>query len=494
MHAIVIGGGVAGTVSAIALRRQGAEVTLFEAHPDPGGEVGSFVSLAVNGLRGLAAIDCLERVQSRGMPIARMRMWSAKGQLIADVPRGRRTTDPMRSITLMRGHLVAELRAAAEEAGVRLVTGERLVAVDPDGTARFASGLTATGDLLVGADGIRSVVRGALDPDAPTPRYAGVWVISGRSPGAVAGPSARDSSPRSVGEVGASVVPVPGDGSGRSVGEVGASVVPVGGDGSGRSVGEVGASVVPVPGVAGRSVGDFGVPVVPVAGDGSGWSVGEVGASAAPVPGVASRRAVDEVSGASPGEGTFNMTVGAHGAFVHVVPPSGGEVWWQAQVNSPNPPGERGGEWLLWLDGLFAAEPVPRRIIAATTQLHRHSVNQVLDLVRVWHDARIVLVGDAAHPVGAGQGASMAIEDGVVLGAMIGAAGTVHDGLARYEAARRERVTRVLRAADDNREAKQAGPVRRRLTEIGMSLFFERFYERATGWLYDYEPVPTLKS
>jgi 2-polyprenyl-6-methoxyphenol hydroxylase-like FAD-dependent oxidoreductase len=379
MRAIVIGAGVAGTVSAIALRRQGAEVTLFEAHPDPGGEVGSFVSLAVNGLRGLAAIDCLDRVQTRGMPIARLRMWSAKGQPIADVPRGRRGTDQMRSITLMRGHLVAELRAAAEEAGVRLVTGERLAAVDPDGTARFASGRSAAGDLLVGADGIRSVVRGALDPAAPEPRYAGVWVISGRSPGSV--------------------------------------------------------------------------------------------------------------GGSSPGEGTFNMTVGAHGAFVHVVPPTGGDIWWQAQVNSPNPPEEHAGDWLRRLDALYAAEPIPRRIIAATTQLHRHSVNQVLDPVRVWHDARTVLVGDAAHPVGAGQGASMAIEDGVALGAAIGAAETIHEGLARYEAARRERVTRVLRAADDNREAKQAGPVRRRLTEIGMSLFFGRFYERATGWLYDYEPA-----
>jgi salicylate hydroxylase len=395
MRATVIGAGVAGTVSAIALRRQGAEVTLFEAHPDPGGEVGSFVSLAVNGLRGLAAIDCLDRVQTRGMPIARLRMWSAKGQPIADVPRGRRGTDPMRSITLMRGHLVAELRAAAEEAGVRLVTGERLAAVDPDGTARFASGRSAAGDLLVGADGIRSVVRGALDPAAPEPRYAGVWVISGRSPGSVGTPAPRDGFTRSAGDVG----------------------------------------------------------------------------------------------GSSSGEGTFNMTVGAHGAFVHVVPPTGGDIWWQAQVNSPNPPEEHAGDWLRRLDALYAAEPIPRRIIAATTQLHRHSVNQVLDPVRVWHDARTVLVGDAAHPVGAGQGASMAIEDGVALGVAIGGAATVEAGLTAYETVRRERVTRVLRAADDNREAKQAGPIRRRLTEIGMSLFFARFYERATGWLYDYEPA-----
>src|ERR1700754_437762 len=161
MRAIVIGGGVGGTVSAIVLRRQGAKVTLFEAYADPGGEVGSFVSLAVNGLRGLAAVGCLERVQARGIPIARMRMWAAGGRPLAEVPRGRRGSDPLRSLTLMRGHLVGELRAAAEEAGVQLVTGERLAAVEPGGVARFDSGRVATGDLLVGADGIRSVVRRA---------------------------------------------------------------------------------------------------------------------------------------------------------------------------------------------------------------------------------------------------------------------------------------------------------------------------------------------
>jgi 2-polyprenyl-6-methoxyphenol hydroxylase-like FAD-dependent oxidoreductase len=280
----------------------------------------------------------------------------------------------MRSYTLMRGHLVGELRAAAEKGGVELVTGERLAAVDPDGTARFASGRSATGDLLVGADGIRSVVRDALAPTTPAPRYAGVWVISGRSP-----------------------------------------------------------STTPA------------------------------------------------------AEGTFNMTVGAHGAFVHVVPADGGDHWWQAQVNGPIPAED--DDWLGRLDALYAAEPIPRRIIAATTALHRHSVNHVLPPVSVWHDARTVLVGDAAHLVGAGQGASMAIEDGVALGVAIGGAATVEAGLTAYETVRRERVTRVLRAADDNREAKQAGPIRRRLTEIGMSLFFARFYERATGWLYDYEPA-----
>ncbi len=41
-------------------------------------------------------------------------------------------------------------------------------------TARFADGSTATADVLIGADGVRSTVRGIIDPDAPGPQYTGL--------------------------------------------------------------------------------------------------------------------------------------------------------------------------------------------------------------------------------------------------------------------------------------------------------------------------------
>src|SRR3954452_9851189 len=154
MQAVVVGGGVAGTVSAIALTRIGAEVTVVEAHPDPAGGVGSFVSLATNGLRALDALGCGDRVRARGFEVPRMRMWSGSGKLLGDVARGRVAADPMHSVTLMRAHLVEELRAAAAEAGVRLITGVRLedVIEVPDGVrAGLSDGSSLTADLLVGA-------------------------------------------------------------------------------------------------------------------------------------------------------------------------------------------------------------------------------------------------------------------------------------------------------------------------------------------------------
>jgi 2-polyprenyl-6-methoxyphenol hydroxylase-like FAD-dependent oxidoreductase len=68
--------------------------------------------------------------------------------------------------------------------------GKRLVSVDegPHGvTARFADGSLASGDVLIGADGIRSAVRELIDPMAPQPQYVGFLGFGGFSTASVAG-------------------------------------------------------------------------------------------------------------------------------------------------------------------------------------------------------------------------------------------------------------------------------------------------------------------
>ena len=66
-----------------------------------------------------------------------------------------------------------------------------------------------------------------------------------------------------------------------------------------------------------------------------------------------------------------------------------------------------------------------------------------------WTTGRATLLGDAAHPMlpFLGQGAGMAIEDAVVLARAFALSGNVIEGLARYEAARRERTTLVTQGA-----------------------------------------------
>ncbi|MGW2559195.1 hypothetical protein ACWCXB_08120 [Streptomyces sp. NPDC001514] len=100
------------------------------------------------------------------------------------------------------------------------------------------------------------------------------------------------------------------------------------------------------------------------------------------------------------------------------------------------------------------------------------------------------MVGDAAHSGGAGQGASMAIEDALALAAALQAEPTTA-ALKAYDAERRPRVVKLLGTADDNRGVKKAGPVKRRQQALLIRVFVPLFYEKATAWLYKLRTQPT---
>jgi salicylate hydroxylase len=372
LRVAVVGGGVAGTATAVALGRVGAQVTVYEAYEDPAGPVGSFLSLAANGLRGLDVLGVLDQVRAAGFSVSRQRMWAGGGKLLGDVPRGRTGDDPMISVTLMRAGLVAALRAEAGRAGVGIVTGRRL---DGDGLAEV---IGDGADLVVGADGIWSATRPFVDPGAPVPAYAGQYSVSGVS--------------------------------------------------SGRGL------------------------------------------------------------GLEPG--SWNMIYGRHGAFIYLPVPDG-SVWWSAQVSSPEPAGPDAAA-LDGLVALYAGEERAASILRAAGTVPAVTNMHVLAPVPHWHDDRTVLVGDAAHPVGSGQGASMAIEDAIVLAQEIqradGDSVSLRAALAGYDERRRARVARMARTAASNRDAKVAGPLAARMRDLMMPLFVGRFHEKATAWLYAYDP------
>ena len=60
MHALIVGAGVAGPVTAMALQQVGIEATIFESYPPSDGELGSYFTVTANGLEGLAAIGARE--------------------------------------------------------------------------------------------------------------------------------------------------------------------------------------------------------------------------------------------------------------------------------------------------------------------------------------------------------------------------------------------------------------------------------------------------
>lgn len=98
-------------------------------------------------------------------------------------------------------------------------------------------------------------------------------------------------------------------------------------------------------------------------------------------------------------------------------------------------------------------EPTARSILMATPpdQCFKWGIFD-RDPLPAWSTGRVALLGDAAHPTTPflGQGAAIALEDGMVLARAIAAAGSVAEALARYEKARVARANGVLLASREN--------------------------------------------
>ena len=175
--ALVIGGGIAGPVTALALRRAGIQATVYEKYETSADGLGGILAIAPNGLDalGIAGVDA----EALGQPIQRMIIGDGRGKRFAEFP-GLPRLPATRVI--WRSDLYRALQERLTEAGVRVEHGKRLVGVDETAsgiTARFADGTSARGDVLVGADGIRSRVRSLIDPEALGPRYVGFLGFGG---------------------------------------------------------------------------------------------------------------------------------------------------------------------------------------------------------------------------------------------------------------------------------------------------------------------------
>jgi 2-polyprenyl-6-methoxyphenol hydroxylase-like FAD-dependent oxidoreductase len=182
-RAIVVGAGVAGPVAAMALQRVGIDACVYEAYAGDAGGIGSFLTLQANGMDALRAVDAAGAVEELGLATPRVTFYSGTGKRLGDGPLGAETA---LSRTLRRADLYAALRAEALRRGARIEHGKRLVTAEtgPDGVrAVFDDGTEATGDLLIGCDGLRSRVRTAIDPAAPPARYVPVLNIGGEARG-----------------------------------------------------------------------------------------------------------------------------------------------------------------------------------------------------------------------------------------------------------------------------------------------------------------------
>ncbi len=336
-HILVIGGGIAGTATALALHKAGLDVTVHEAHPDTAEDIGAFLTLASNGMRALAQLDASDVVTALGFPLRSMRVLDDQGGEVAHVPLGEAEDALLRYRCLRRGELSAALQAEVVRRGIRLSHGARLVSVEngPDGvSARFADGGVATGDLLVGADGLSSAVRRSIAPGVE-PVYAGQSVFYGYT----------------------------------------------------------------------RSA--------PVTED----------------------------------TGHITMVRGSSAAFGYAVSPDG-ETYWFARVGGDAVPADQLARPTpsRWREQLVAtlskdATPAADIVAAATDDLMATNATEIPPGTP-WRSGRALIIGDAAHAASpaTGQGASMALEDAVILAKSLRDTPDPDSALALYETCRRPRV------------------------------------------------------
>jgi len=388
--ALIIGGGIGGLTAAMALQRAGIDPVVYEAYGTGAGlDAGAFLTVAVNGLDALRALDAHEPVLDAGFPTRSIEFFSGTGRRIGEVPIGGTLPDGTVTHTIKRADLYRVLNDVAIRRGIPIEHNRRLVdaGTTPDGgvIARFEDGTRATGDLLIGADGIHSRTRRIIDPAAPEPRYTGLGNIGGFTRNA-----------------------------------------PINTE-----------------------------------------------------PGI------------------YVMVWGKRAFFGYTLSPSG-EVWWFA-----NPPSAREltraelaatttEQWKEQLIGLFADDAAPAVEIIRATTGELHGTNQYdMPSVRTWHKGPMVIIGDAAHAASpaSGQGASMTIEDAVVLAKCLRDLPDIQQAFAAYEQLRRERVERVVAQGARSSSGKAAGPIARVIRDLMLPVILKRVAsngEKSLAWVYSH--------
>ncbi len=171
----IIGGGIGGLTVAVALQQRGIEAAVFEQSVRIG-EIGAGVALTPNAMKAYRALGLEAEVAAVGFEsdYQVVRNWN-NGGIISRVPRKgaylREFGAPY--LTMHRADLVEVLRRQLPERTFHL--GARCIAVetgDKYARARFADGSEIEADIVVGADGIHSIVRKSLfGPQAP--RFTG---------------------------------------------------------------------------------------------------------------------------------------------------------------------------------------------------------------------------------------------------------------------------------------------------------------------------------
>ncbi|WP_395005530.1 FAD-dependent monooxygenase [Cypionkella sp.] len=170
----VLGAGIAGLSSALALARHGAQVTVRE-QADEIREVGAGLQISPNGARVLMALGLGSQIKAAAMRADAVELRDGRdASLVLRLDLADLQPDQPYYF-LHRADLIAILAKAAQAAGVHIVLGQKVETVDLSGPRPILAmqhGAPCWADLLIGADGLHSAARAALN-GVQTPFFTG---------------------------------------------------------------------------------------------------------------------------------------------------------------------------------------------------------------------------------------------------------------------------------------------------------------------------------
>lgn len=172
----IIGGGIGGLTTAIALRQCGFEPEVYEQAPALL-DVGAAIALWPNALRVLEKLNLSDKILEKAGQIKAIQWLDKNGRLINRVLIHK--ISPAPAVALHRADLQHILQQSIPSTSIHLGNSFVNYAHDHDQLiAHFANGNSSANDILVGADGIHSRVRTHLIDEAP-PIYRGYMVWRG---------------------------------------------------------------------------------------------------------------------------------------------------------------------------------------------------------------------------------------------------------------------------------------------------------------------------
>lgn len=179
MRILIVGGGIGGLTSAIALRRKGHSVEVIERDPD-WSVYGVGIIQQGNVVRAMTELGLIDDYLDAGFGFDRVQVFIPTGQCVADIPTPRLVEGYPGNVGIGRRALHKVLGDRTIGAGATVRLGLTVTEMDDDGegvSVTFSDDTSGRYDLVIGADGLYSQTREMIFPDAPKPEFTGqsVW-------------------------------------------------------------------------------------------------------------------------------------------------------------------------------------------------------------------------------------------------------------------------------------------------------------------------------